>query len=88
MAEPMKAPARGKYAVERVLAEGVVVLRSGEHGSQIFTRRKARKPGKCENTGEPYAVGAEIWGTLNGSTMNRMDRVLLRDLPAPPDPKP
>lgn len=64
----------GDYSVERILSDDLVVLRSLEYGSQMWTPCKVRKATLCLLCGEGIEKNVVVFRPLtNGG--NRMERI-------------
>ena len=76
-----------RYRLIARLSPTLVRLTS-EHGPQLFTPRKLRKPARCRVTGVELPTGAVAWGEVTSCAMNRADRIADRWVVEQPDPNP
>jgi hypothetical protein len=63
------------YFLVEKLNEGLVRLASEEHGQQLFSIRKMRKPASCANCGTNLSVGDQAFGEVASRAMNRKQRI-------------
>ena len=73
--------------IEERLSDGLMlltVLHFGEvFGSQLWSRCKARKRGRCDASGTSYAAGSSVYRPV-GNQRNRMMRILATSLEEAP----
>jgi hypothetical protein len=63
------------YFLVDKLSEGLVRLASEEHGQQLFSIRKLRKPAECAVCNAELAVGDRAFGEIASRAANRMQRI-------------
>lgn len=64
-----------EYTLVKIMNDGLIGVRSSEHGRQLFSSRKLRKARRCSFCGIEIPKGAVAWGDAVSCAANRMERL-------------